>query len=132
MKKALIITLFLIGIYPVFGQSLSDTIQIENFSGTSYYLNGKKLSPMDLHELFLTNNAALEEIITARNSNSTATILSISGGLLLGSYLVVRFVGQQSLYAAGIAGTGLILVSLPFFASYRSMPAGRLRYTTTK
>ncbi|MHC1774004.1 MAG: hypothetical protein AB9834_01200 [Lentimicrobium sp.] len=119
MKEALIIILFLIGICPLFGQNLPDTIQIENFSGTSYYLDGKKLSPMDLHELCLTNEAALEEIITARSSNSTATILSISGGLLLGSYLIVRFVGQQSIYAAGFAGTGLILISLPFFASYR-------------
>lgn len=119
MKKTLILALLLIGIYPVFGQSLSDTIQIENFSGTSYYLNGRKLSPMDIHELCLTNEAALEEIVTARRSNSTATLLSISGGLLLGSYLVVRFVGHQDLYTAGIGGSGLILISLPFFASYR-------------
>lgn len=119
MKGILIIAIFLFGICQVFGQNLSDTIQIYNFSGTEYYFNGNKLHPRDLQQITLSNEAAWNEIIIARSRNSTATILGISGGFLLGSHLILKITGQGSIFVAGAVGTGLIVASLPFFASYR-------------
>lgn len=107
------------GISQVFGQSLQDTIEIVNFSGTEYFLGGKKIHPRTMQKITLSNEAAWHEIILARRNNSTATILAISGGFLLGSHLILTISKRGSFYAAGIVGTGLILGSMPFYALYR-------------
>ena len=120
MKKFTLILLgfFFLNTNYISGQSQSDNIQIKKNFGTVFIQNGKKLSPKKLLDITKSNSEAYKEMKVAKSNFDTGTIFGVSGGILVGFPVGTALGGGEPNWILAGIGAGLIVISIPFTASY--------------
>ena len=107
-----------LGISELFGQSLSDTIEIRRSSGIVFRQNGQDISRKQFLKLIEKDDAAKSEMQIAKQNSDVGNLFSFAGGFCIG-YPVGKYIagGKPNWLSAGI-GAGLIVISIPFSTAY--------------
>jgi len=120
MKKIICVSvLFLLsGAIQIFAQNHNDSIEIKKTLGTVYLQKGKRLTPKQLMNITKANPEAYEEMKVAKTNYDVSVIFGFAGGFLVGWPLGTAIAGGDPEWTLAGVGAGLIIVSIPFTASY--------------
>jgi hypothetical protein len=118
MKKVIITGLFLLTTYFLYGQTISDTIEVKKAMGVIFIQNGQKLTPRKLLEITSTNTEAYKEMKIAKGNYDVGSVFGFAGGFLVGWPLGTAVAGGEPNWTLAALGAGLIVVSIPFSTSY--------------
>jgi len=102
-------------------QSASDSIFVaKSFLGYKFYQKDTRLNFNQLPYIMEDNSEAYSLITKARGNNTISSILSGSGGFLIGWQLVTAIVGGDPNWTIAGIGGGLIAISIPIYSkSYK-------------
>ena len=117
-KTALLLGFILSSFLFISAQNLSDSIFVKKSLGTSFYHQGKKLTPNELSEITRSNANAYDEMKIARTNYGVANAFGAVGGALIGFPLGTSLGGGEPNWAIAGVGVGLVLVSVPFSVAY--------------
>lgn len=118
MKKIIITALFLLSTYCIYGQNISDTIEVRKAMGVVFIQNGQKLAPRKLLEITSTNSEAYKEMKIAKSNYDAGSVFGFAGGFLVGWPLGTAVAGGEPNWTLAAVGAGLIVISIPFSTSY--------------
>ena len=103
----------------LFAQNSSDTITITKSFGTLYLQKGQRLTPGQLLSITKSNQAAYEEMKTAKTNYDIGTVLSFSGGFMVGWPIGTALGGGDPNWALAGIGAALIVASIPLSTAYK-------------
>jgi len=114
MKKVLFISIFLItALISTFGQTDNQIIMKKVFGGYKFYQNDNVINMKQLSEILEVNELAYDKFKQAKKNSNIATIMSATGGALIGYQLAMLIVsGELNGIITGIGG-GLMIASIP-------------------
>lgn len=115
MSKGYIIGLFILMGFSVFGQNLSDTIEVRKKIATVFLQHGKYLQPREMLTIMAFNKDAYNEMKVANKYLLTGGIMA--GGLGVGhlmSALIFTISGEKVSWVLVSMGVGFIVASIPF------------------
>jgi len=118
MKLNITLILFLLISFGIFGQNLSDTIEINRETGVEFFQYGKKLTPAKLAKITASNAEANNEMKIARRNKAIGEGLGIAGGFLIGWTIGTALVGEEVSWELAGIGACLIVIRFPFINSY--------------
>lgn len=103
------------------GQTPSDSIFVQkNFIGYKFFQKDVRLNFNQLPYIMEGDQKAYSLIKKARAKNTISSILSGSGGFLIGLQLISELVGGEANWTLAAIGGGLIVVSIPIYSrSYK-------------
>ncbi len=119
MKKIIAFSaMFLLCFHSLFAQLQQEITSAKApLGGTVFFQNNKKLSMKQLYDITNSNPQALEQIKTARASNSFSTVLGYIGGALVGWPLGTAIGGGKPNWTLAADGAGFIGVAIPISIS---------------
>jgi hypothetical protein len=118
VKKAIIISVFLLSYFQLCAQSQSDSIEVRRGLGAVFSQNGKKLTPRQLLDITQANPEAYKEMKIAKSNYGVGNVFGFAGGLMVGWTLGTAMGGGQPNWTVAGVGAGLIGVSIPFSVAY--------------
>jgi len=122
MKKAAILVFILfMGFTCIKAQTPSDSIFVnKNFWGSKFFQKDTRINFNQLPYIMEDDQEAYRLIKKAKNTNVISSIISGTGGFLIGWQLVTALVGGEANWAMVAIGGGLIAVSIPIYSkSYK-------------
>lgn len=112
--RFLIFFLLLFGLNTAFAQEQSDSIYVaKSFLGYKFYQHDARVNMNTLPLLMQDNSEALRLTTKARKNNILSSIISGTGGFLIGWQLATAIVGGEPNWTMAAVGGGLIVVSIP-------------------
>jgi hypothetical protein len=111
MKNLLALLLLSFNIYSAYSQEIK--ISKGPFGGVKYTQNEELLTMAELEQAMEVNPEAFRLIKKSRTNNTFATVLSFTGGLLVGFPIGTAIAGGDPEWALAGVGAGLIVVSIP-------------------
>lgn len=109
--------LLLFGLSTAFAQTQSDSIYVaKGFLGYKFYHQDARVNMNTLPILMEDNSEALNLALKARKNSILASIVSGTGGFLIGWQLGAAIVGGEPNWTMVGVGGGLIVVSIPVFS----------------
>lgn len=119
MKQiSIILTLLIISITFVFGQTVPDSISMKKvFGGYQFYQGDQRLNMNQLANKMKLNDQAYQQIKSAQSSYTLASIIGGVGGFMVGWPIGTAFGGGDPNWTMAGIGAGLIVVSIPITQS---------------
>lgn len=118
MKKTITVGMLLIMSYCLFGQDISDTIEVKKAMGVVFIQNGQKLMPRQLLGITAANPESYKEMKIAKTNYDVGTVFGSAGGFLIGWPIGTAVAGGEPEWLLAAVGAGLIAISIPFSTSY--------------
>ncbi|WP_128397008.1 hypothetical protein [Botryobacter ruber] len=101
-----------------YAQVQQSPIVVTKKVGTTFTLDGVKLSPSQLEDVVRENPEALQEMKVARRNMIPVTVLSYAGGFMVGYPLGSAIGGGTPNWTMAGVGAGLLALSIPFSVGY--------------
>lgn len=115
--RVFVFFMLMIGFSVSHAQSSSDSIYVaKNFWGYKYYQQDERVNYNTLPTIMVDNQEAYMYVSKAKTNYLISSIISGTGGFLLGLQLGVAIVGGDPNWVVAGVGGGLILVSIPIFS----------------
>jgi uncharacterized membrane protein YedE/YeeE len=118
MRKIFTLGLLLILSYSLYGQSISDTIEVQKAMGVVFLQKGQKLTPRQLLEISESNPESYAEMKIAKGNYDAGSVFGFTGGFLVGWPLGTAVAGGDPNWTMAAIGAGLIGISIPFSVAY--------------
>ena len=116
MNKLYILIILLCGMAQVTMGEQADTIFVQHgFFGNTCIYHGERLNLNQLPEIMQDNQEAYHLIGKAKLSNTVASIISGTGGFLIGWQLANAAIGGEPKWGIAALGVGLMGVSISLF-----------------
>lgn len=107
----------MLGFSSAYAQIPSDSVFVtKNFWGYKFYQKGQRLNFNQLPYIMEGSNDAYSLITKARTNNTISSIISGTGGFLIGWQLASAIIGGEPNWILAGVGGGLIIVSIPIFS----------------
>jgi hypothetical protein len=118
--KQLTIIFWLFAVSLVQGQSLSDSILIEEaLNGYNFFYHNLPIQANEVSQLLEElNYDAFDEFESAREASVFGNVFCVIGTTLIVIPFVTSALGKDTNWALTIAGTGFVGISIPIFKAY--------------
>ncbi len=120
-KSAVLVLIIFMGFISAKAQTPSDSVFVhKNFWGYKFYQKDARLNFNQLPYIMESDQEAYLLIKKARNINTISSIISGTGGFLIGWQLGTALFGGEVNWTMAAIGGGLIVVSIPIYSkSYK-------------
>lgn len=118
MKKLIASGVFLLATFLIYGQNISDTIQVKRAMGIVFMQQGQILTPRQLLEVTSSNAEAYSVMKMAKRNYNASSALGFAGGFLIGWPLGAAVAGGEPNWTMAAVGACLVVISIPFSTSY--------------